>query len=86
MGSKSPYILKTTCGGCKCGANLYVSKAKQAREVFLVHVNKFSALLCHGEDMIPTTVQEAQDMAYPDDIVDFVVEQTNVDFPLLLQL
>ena len=26
-----------------------------------VHVNKFSALPCHGEDMIPTSVQEAQD-------------------------
>jgi len=30
--------------------------------------------------MIPTSVQEAQDMAYPGDIVDFVVGQTNVDF------
>ena len=42
-------------------------------------VNKFSALPCHGEDMIPTSVQEGQDMAYPGDIVDFVVGQTNVD-------
>jgi len=45
-----------------------------------VHVNKFSALPCHGEDMIPTSVQEAHDMAYPGDVVDFVVGQTNVDF------
>jgi hypothetical protein len=30
--------------------------------------------------MIPTSVQEAQDMTYPGDIVDFVVGQTNVDF------
>ena len=47
---------------------------------FPVHVNKFSALPCHGEDMIPTSVQEAHDMAYPGDIVDFVVQQTKVDF------
>ena len=40
---------------------------------FPVHVNKFSALPCHGEDMITTSVQEAHDMAYPGDIVDFVV-------------
>jgi hypothetical protein len=46
-----------------------------------MHVNKFSALPYHGEDVIPTSVQEAQDMAYPGDIVDFVVQQTNIDFP-----
>ena len=47
---------------------------------FPVHVNKFSALPCHGEDVIPTSVQETQDMAYPGDTVDFVVGQTKVDF------
>jgi len=30
--------------------------------------------------MITTSVQEARDMAYPDNIVDFVAGQTNVDF------
>ena len=30
--------------------------------------------------MIPTSVQEAHDMAYPGDIMDFVVQQTKVDF------
>ena len=48
---------------------------------FPVHVNKFSALPCHGEDMIPTSVQEAHDMAYPGVIVDFMVHQTKVDYP-----
>ena len=47
---------------------------------FPVLVNKFSALLCHGEDIFPKSVQEANDMAYPGDIVDFVVQQTRVDF------
>ena len=53
---------------------------------FPVHVNKFSALPCHGEDMIPTSKQKAHDMAYPGDIVDFAVQQTKVDLPLPLQL
>ena len=44
------------------------------------HVNSFSALPFHETDMSPTSVQEARETAYPGDVVDFVVQQTNVDF------
>jgi hypothetical protein len=47
---------------------------------FPEQVNKFSELPCHGENTIPKSVQEAHDMAYPGSIVDFVVQQTKVDF------
>ena len=44
------------------------------------HVNSFSALPFHDIDMSPTSVQEARETAYPGDVVDFVVQQTNADF------
>ena len=36
--------------------------------------------LPHDTDMSPTSVQEAHETAYPGDVVDFVVQQTNADF------
>ena len=44
------------------------------------HVNSFSALPFDDTNMSPTSVQNARDTAYPGDVVDFVVQQTNVDF------
>jgi hypothetical protein len=45
---------------------------------FPTHVNTFKVLDCG--DTVPTSVQEAEDIAYPGDVVDIIVQQTGVSF------